>query len=330
MMKPTNIFETAIAGVKFPSLIMNASGPRCKSINELNKLLDSASGAVVTKSMTLECRNGNVTPKYVAGKHFTVNANGLENFGFQCYLDWFESLEKLRTKPIVASIAGIVLTENMDMIARLQDSKNQIDLVELNVSCPNIGGTPIVYDPVGFVAYLTAVKTVCDGTIPIGLKLPVYRPHEIPAIAEIILNAGFIKFVTCCNSLPGATPITNNRLEILPNNGAGGYGGKALKDFAITNVMAFHKLFREQIDIIGVGGVFNHDDVIDYVMCGAKAVQVGSAFSIEGNEIFNRINYNIGEFHYNTNYTKGQPLLSIIDYYYETIEDTHGNKVYAK
>src|SRR6185503_633343 len=130
---------TTIAGVRFPSCLMNASGALCVTREELESLGRSRSGAIVTKSMTLEPRSGNPEPRYHAFPGGSINSMGLPNLGYRVYAELIPDLKKFG-KPIVASVAGLA-EEDFVTISTLI-TRSQPDLMEINLSCPNIPGEP--------------------------------------------------------------------------------------------------------------------------------------------------------------------------------------------
>ena len=133
-----------IAGVRFPSCFMNASGALCVTREELLALGRSHAGAIVTKSMTVEPRDGNPTPRYYGFPGGSINSMGLPNLGYKAYAELIPELKTLG-KPVIASVAGLCEDDFLTIAATINAAKP--DLIEVNLSCPNIPGKPqIGYD----------------------------------------------------------------------------------------------------------------------------------------------------------------------------------------
>ena len=156
--------STTIAGVRFPSCFMNASGALCVTREELLALGRSRAGAIVTKSMTLEPRDGNPTPRYYGFPEGSINSMGLPNLGYRAYASLIPELKTLG-KPVVASVAGLCEDDFPTIAATINAAKP--DLIEVNLSCPNIPGKPqIGYDAEASERLLKRVRKVI--TVPMG------------------------------------------------------------------------------------------------------------------------------------------------------------------
>lgn len=276
--------------VHLDTCIYNASGPRCTSIEELMALDTSDSAAVVTKSMTLAARDGNPHPRYWedASAGVTINSTGLANMGFVAYCDL--AAHYTFKKPLIFSLAGLTLQDNLKMFTDLEAMIVPHTWVEFNVSCPNIPGKPqLGYE---FEDLDEALRRVSECyTLPFGVKLPPYFDESHFTIAADILNSyQNIRTITCINSI-GNTLIIDPTTEctvIKPKCGFGGLGGSIIKPVALANVRKFYELTKGK-DIIGCGGITTGVDVFEHVLCGATAVQLGSIFAIEGMSAFGRI-----------------------------------------
>src|SRR5579872_5673768 len=133
-----------IAGVRLDPCVMNAAGPGCTTLAELEGLGGSASGAIVTKSMTCAPRAGNAEPRYRDVPLGSINSMGLPNLGVEEYCRLRPRLQEFR-KPVVASVAALEADELAPAVRLASDAG--FDLVEANLSCPNLIGHPIVaYD----------------------------------------------------------------------------------------------------------------------------------------------------------------------------------------
>jgi dihydroorotate dehydrogenase (fumarate) len=276
-----------IAGVRFSLCLMNASGALCVTREELDALGRSRAGAIVTKSMTLEFRKGNPEPRYYPFSGGSINSMGLPNLGYRAYAELIPALKAFK-KPVLASVAGLC-EDDFPEIARTI-SKAGPDLIEVNLSCPNIPGKPqIGYDFEASERLIRKVRAVVDR--PMGVKLPPYfDPAHHAAMAEVLKRAP-VDFLSLINSVGNALVIDPERetVVIKPKGGFGGLGGSVIKAVALANVRAFWKAFDGRIPIIGVGGVTSGTDVFEHLLAGASAVQVGTALVEEGTGVFERL-----------------------------------------
>jgi len=279
--------SATIAGVGLCSLLMNASGPACTTADELRGIACSASGAVVTKSMTLAPRTGNPEPRYRDVPLGSINSMGLPNLGFEEYCRLLPALREFG-KPVIASVAAFSLQEYVTITAAV--SHAGFDLVEVNLSCPNISGHPQVgYDFAASARVLESVRDVCR--CPLGVKLPPYFDPVHQEEMAALLSKHSVDFVTLINSV-GNTLVIDPELEtpvIHPRGGFGGLGGEYVKPVALANVRAFAALLGGKIPIIGVGGIYNGIDLFEFLLAGASAVQLGTAYYREGPGIFARV-----------------------------------------
>lgn len=280
-------FTTSIAGVRFPSCFMNAAGARCVTREELETLGRSQAGAIVTKSMTLEPRQGNPEPRYYAFTNGSINSMGLPNLGYRAYAALIPELRRFG-KPIVASVAGFGEEDFVTIATAINASKP--DLIEVNLSCPNIPGEPqIGYDADVTERLLKRVRKVV--TTPMGVKLPPYfDPAHQDKMAQILDRVG-VEFLSVINSVGNGlvVDLEKESVVIKPKGGFGGLGGPLIKPMALANVRAFWKLFGGRVPIIGTGGIASGSDAFEHLLCGASAVQVGTAFVEEGTGVFERL-----------------------------------------
>lgn len=280
--------STSIAGIKLNSYVFNAAGPKDVTLEELEVIAKSESSAITMKSCTIEPRKGNEEPRYKDLPYGTINSMGLPNLGYKEYIKLSSKLKKFK-KPIVASVAGLCEEDYTTMVSAFQ--KSDVDLIEVNLSCPNIKGKPqVAYD------FEQSEKVICNisdlGKKPIGLKLPPYYDfvhHE--QMAEIIKRYP-IKFITLINSIGNAIFIDAEKEApiIKPKGGFGGLGGHYIKPVALANVRKFYELLGDKIEIIGCGGIYTGTDAFEYLLAGASAVQLGTVYMQEGHSCFGRVN----------------------------------------
>ncbi len=160
---------TQIAGVPLGSYIFNAAGPKDVTLDELRVIGKSASSAILIKSCTIEPRQGNEEPRYVEVPHGSINSMGLPNLGYQEYLKIVKTLKKEFKQPVIASLAGMAPADIPVLVDAFMAS--DVDLIELNLSCPNLKGKPqIAYD---FEMTDTILKDVCK-----NLKKPQWKPPK--------------------------------------------------------------------------------------------------------------------------------------------------------
>lgn len=280
--------STRVGSILLDNCLYNASGPRCTTQADLHALGQSTAAAVLCKSATLEERAGNPEPRYVETTWGSINSMGLPNKGYQFYQAMAESLQPYN-KPYLMSVAGLSLENNLTMLQALQDQAN-IAGIELNLSCPNVPGKPQTgYDFERTQEVLDRVCAIVQQ--PLGIKLPPYFDLiHFQQMADII-NQYPIQFVTCVNSIGNGLVIDVDleQVVIKPKDGFGGIGGDYIKPTALANVRQFYLLLRDDISVIGCGGVKSGQDVFEHILCGATAVQVGTQLMREGMGCFERL-----------------------------------------
>ena len=285
--------STTISNVRFSSCLMNASGALCVTREELEALGGCRSGAIVTKSMTPAFRQGNPEPRYYSFPGGSINSMGLPNLGYPAYADIIPTLREFG-KPVVASIAGLSPPDFLEAARAI--TAVAPDLIEVNLSCPNIQGKPqIGYDVEASRSLLLELKEIV--TVPMGVKLPPYfDPVHHEAAARTLQDVG-VDFLSVINSVGNGLVVDpdEERVAIKPKGGFGGLGGAMIKPVALANVRAFWKLFDGRMPIIGTGGIVSGTDVFEHVLCGASAVQIGTALVDEGVGVFQRLEQELGE-----------------------------------
>jgi len=267
--------KVTMAGVEFANPIMTASGC-CGYGEELAQLFPlSKLGALVTKSITLKPRFGHPLPRTAETTGGMLNAIGLANVGVDCFLsDKVPFLSKQKTKVIV-NVAGSTLQEYVDICARLNDYE-RVNMIELNLSCPNVdeGGMVLGVDPALTEKTVTAVKKVFSRPVIAKLSPNVTSIVEIAKAAE----RGGADALSLINSVVGTAVDPETWRPRLTYN-KGGLTGPAIKPIALAMVDAVYSNCR--LPVIGIGGISSYRDVIEFLLCGATAVQVGTALFIE-------------------------------------------------
>ncbi len=267
--------KVTMAGVEFANPIMTASGC-CGYGEELAQLFPlSKLGALVTKSITLKSRFGHPLPRTAETTGGMLNAIGLANVGVDCFLsDKVPFLSKQKTKVIV-NVAGSTPQEYVDICARLNDCE-RVDMIELNLSCPNVdeGGMELGVDPALTEKTVVAVKKVFSRPVIAKLSPNVTDIVEIARAAE----QGGADVLSLINSVVGTAVDPETWRPRLTYN-KGGLTGPAIKPIALAMVDAVYSNCR--LPVIGIGGISSYRDVIEFLLCGATAVQVGTALFIE-------------------------------------------------
>lgn len=278
-----------IGGARLSTCVYNASGPNDETLEKLEIIAASKSSAVLMKSCTLEPREGNPEPRYMDTELGSINSMGLPNLGYKKYAGFAVELKKKWGKPVIASVSGMAPQDNTAIIRHFNGFK-EIDLIEFNPGSPNTIGRPIAGYDFEFVDHaMGGVKKNCEK--PWGVKLPPYFDFvQFEKISEII-NRHRPDFVATINSIGNGLIIDYKKEQALikPKGGFGGIGGEYIKPTALANVRKLYELLDKKIAVVGVGGVKSGVDAFEYVLCGATAVQVGTAFMKEGPPCFERI-----------------------------------------
>jgi dihydroorotate dehydrogenase (fumarate) len=291
--------STFIFGCTLSSPLSNASGVNCTTQQQLFQVLENQyTGYVTSKSCTFEPRKGNQSPRYYDNINYvengSINSMGIPNRGVDYYLNVSKNTFG---KPFVMSVSGLTQEENLNIFNRISVSSKdkRPTAIEFNLSCPNVIGKP--QTGLDFEATHDILSKVFEKWDPsickVGLKLPPYFDivHRVQAANVFDDYSKSLSFLTCINS-PGNGLIIDVNTEstvIHPKEGQGGIGGDFVKPFALANVRSFHELIGYKLDIIGCGGVKNGRDVFEHILCGAKAVQVGTLIARRGVDEFRRL-----------------------------------------
>lgn len=280
--------QTQLGPFRYDNCLMNAAGVYCMTREELAQVADSQAAAFVTKTATLNPREGNPSPRYQDTDLGSINSMGLPNQGLAYYLDYLLELqEKGTSKAHILSLVGLSPDETHTLLRTVEDSPYQ-GLVELNLSCPNVPGKPqIAYDFETTDQLLNQVFSYY--TKPLGVKLPPYFDLVHFDQMAAILNKYPLTFVNSINSIGNGLVISDETVVIKPKDGFGGLGGDYVKPTALANVHAFYKRLNPSIQIIGTGGVKTGQDAFEHILCGASMVQIGTCLHQEGPRAFERI-----------------------------------------
>jgi dihydroorotate dehydrogenase (NAD+) catalytic subunit len=260
-----------IAGVKFSNPVLVASGTFGYG-EEYGRLIDlSRLGGIVTKSVTLEPRPGNPPPRTCETPSGMLNAIGLTNLGVDGFID--EKLPFLRTvkTKVVVNVAGRTIDEYVSVVKKLNGCEG-IDMLEINISCPNVKEGGLAFGARPESAH-QCIKRVKDNTsYPLIAKL---SPNvtDIVEIASAVQEAG-ANAVSLINTLVGMAIDVETRRPILGNI-TGGLSGPAIKPVALAMVWKVAKAIT--LPVIGIGGIMNTRDALEFILAGACMIQVGCA-----------------------------------------------------
>lgn len=296
-----NKLETHLSGLNLKSPLMTCSGTSGSS-NELcflqnKKKITNSLGAFVTKGVSFNPRLGNNPPRIIEVREGILNSIGLQNKGADVFLK--EDLpELLRYKlPIIVNISAGSIEEFGSLAAYLceNDLNEIINGVEVNVSCPNIkeGGVAFGVDPYFVEEIVKAVRRNVRENMLIITKLsPNVTDITIPAKAAI---KGGTDVLSMINTLKGMA-IDINRKKPSLGNKIGGLSGPCIKPVGLFMVYECFRRIEQcrngTIPIIGIGGISDYFDVLEYIMAGASAVGIGTQWFIN-NHIFEEIHKNL-------------------------------------
>jgi len=264
-----------------PPLIL-ASGILDQTGKTMSRIASKGMGGIVTKSIGKEPREGHPNPTVVELDTGLLNAMGLPNPG----IDEFKvELNKLRETVGDKPIIGSIFASNPKDFAELAQEmvKNGSDIIELNLSCPHAEGygASIASDDEMMVEVIERVKNTIKA--PVLTKLP--PSNEVARKAALAEKSGSDGIV-CINTVRAMAINFETRTPILGNK-IGGYSGKGIKPIGLRCVFEVHK--EVDIPIIGCGGITTGRDALEYILAGASALQIGTAFHARGKEAPNRI-----------------------------------------
>lgn len=258
-----------IAGVEFKNPVMTASGTFGSGIEysefvDLNRL-----GAVVTKGVAMTPWPGNPVPRVTEVYGGMLNAIGLQNPGIDVFCERdLPFLEKYDTKVIV-NVCGKTEEEYLAVVERLADEK-RVDMLEINVSCPNVKEGAIAFGQKADALYSITSKIMKVAKQPVIMKLSpnVTDITEMARAAE----AGGADAISLINTITGMKIDVNRRKFVLANK-TGGMSGPAIKPVAVR--MVYQCAQAVKLPIIGMGGIATAEDALEFILAGASAVSVG-------------------------------------------------------
>jgi len=288
---------TKIAGLNLEHPIMNAAGT-CKTLEEFERFIKIPISAIMVGSITIEPREGNSGDIFYSNDVFSLNALGLPNPGMKYYeknLPVMASMAHDAGKYLFVSIAGFGqfgYDELTEMALRAG-----ADLIELNLGCPNIQRPNMPIPCFDGILTDKILRNVNNSTfdlvdsVRIAVKLsPMSNPFKIKKTAQMLNGHKMINVVTTSNTFPNALSYTHDgKYAISPTLEFAGMGGPALKPITLGQIKQLKSYLREDIEIIGVGGIQNGQDVADYLTTGANAIQIATAYFDRGYGVFGEI-----------------------------------------
>ena len=281
-----NPLSVQLAGIGLESPLVLASGVLGTTASSLRRVAEAGAGAVTTKSCSLSPRKGHAAPCVLPWKGGMLNAVGLSNPGVEAEIEELAEYKQTCSTPLFVSIFGGSPEEFGKLARRIAEAKP--DLIEVNVSCPNVEsefGIPFAADPAACAAVVRAVKENA-GSVPVSVKLSA-QCASMAKMAEVCQQNG-ADAITAINTVgPGMWIDTGVGRPVLSNK-VGGGSGTAILPIAVRAVFEIRKAV--DLPIIGTGGVSCADDALQMIMAGADAVVVGSAVYEGGVELFGEIN----------------------------------------
>lgn len=260
-----------IAGMKMKNPVMTASGTFGCGEEYADYVDLTRLGGIVVKGLSLKPRLGNAPPRIMETAAGMLNAVGLQNVGVDAFIE--EKLSFLRNYnvAVIANIYGESYTEYAQVAGKLSAAPG-VHALEVNVSCPNVkkGGLSFGADPKAAAEVTRRVKA--ETHLPVIVKL---TPNvtDITVIARAVEEAG-ADAVSLINTLTGMSIDLKNRTPHLKNI-TGGLSGPAIKPVALR--MVWQVAQKVSIPVIGMGGIMTAEDALEFMVAGAKAVQIGTA-----------------------------------------------------
>lgn len=263
--------KVSLCGVELTNPVIPASGTFGFGY-EFNDIYDiNVLGAISIKGTTKDARFGNPTPRIAECTEGLINSIGLQNPGIDAVIE--KEIPRLRQvyyKPIISNISGFSVEEYVHCCEKMNEVKD-VDIIELNISCPNVhnGGMSFGTDPKNAQTVVEAVRKVTNK--PLFVKL---TPNvtDIVSIAKACEQGG-ADGISLINTSQGLRIDLKRRKPVIANK-IGGFSGRAI--FPIALKMVYQVYEAVKLPIMGIGGVSSAEDVVEMMLAGATAVQVGA------------------------------------------------------
>lgn len=262
--------SVTVAGVKFPNPVIAASGTYGFGFDYTDLYPLKKLGGISCKGTTINPKDGNVPPRIAETPSGILNSVGLQNPGIDKFINDYLPVLKKEGNVIIANVAGATLDDYVQTCAKLDST--DIDMIELNISCPNVkqGGATWGVTCEGAASVTKAVRAATKKPIMVKLTPNV---TNIVDIAKAVESEG-ADCVSLINTLLGMRIDTRTRRPILHNN-VGGLSGPAI--FPVAVRMVWQVANAVNIDVVGMGGIATANDAIEMMLAGAKAIQIGTA-----------------------------------------------------
>lgn len=262
--------SVTVAGVDFPNPVIAASGTYgfgqdYTDLYPLNRL-----GGISCKGTTLLPKDGNPSPRIAETPEGMLNSVGLQNPGIDVFISDYLPTAKKQGNVIIANIAGATLDDYKNAVEKLDGT--DVDMIELNISCPNVkqGGASWGITCDGAASVTKAVRSVTHKPLMVKLTPNVTNIADIAKAVE----AEGADCISLINTLLGMRIDIKTRRPILKNN-VGGFSGPAVFPVALRMVWQVANVVN--IDVVGMGGISTAEDAVEMMMAGAKAIQMGTA-----------------------------------------------------
>lgn len=294
--------EVELCGIRMRNPLMLAAGVLGISPSLLKRVADAGAGAVVTKSLGVEPREGFSGPVLVDLGYGLLNAMGLPNPGVKEFCRELEEFGEIGV-PVVASVYGFSVEEYVEVAAY---AERYVDAVELNVSCPHVEkvGVQFGQSPELLREVVEAVKSAVRKPVFVKLTPNVANIAKMAIIAE---DAG-ADAIVAINTVRGLA--INPELR-RPELSAvfGGLSGPAIKPIALRCVYEIYQ--RANIPVVGCGGILTWRDAVEFLMAGASAIQIGSAIYYRGVGVFSEISRGLSRFLDSSEFSSVEELVGI-------------------
>lgn len=261
--------SVTIAGVTFKNPVMTASGTFGSGMEygqfvDLNRL-----GAVVTKGVSAVPWAGNATPRVAEVYGGMLNAIGLQNPGIDVFIERDLAFLKDYDTRVIVNVCGKTEEEYLEVVRRLQDQP--VDMLEINVSCPNVKEGAIAFGQNPEALYEITRKIKAEAAQPVIMKLT-------PNVTDITVTAraaqdGGADAISLINTITGMKIDIEKQTFVLANK-TGGLSGPAIKPVAVR--MVYQAAQAVTIPVIGMGGIASAEDAIEFMLAGASAVAAGA------------------------------------------------------
>lgn len=259
-----------ICGVKLKNPVLTASGTFGFG-REYNEFYDvGLLGGIVGKGLTLEPREGNDGVRIAETPSGMLNCVGLQNPGVEAFIESELPFMRALGCAVIANAAGSTLSDYERIVERLSDT--DVDMIEMNISCPNVahGGMAFGVLPKSVEEVTAAAKKYCRKPLIVKLSPNVANIADNARAAE----AGGADALSLINTITGMAVDLYSRRPLL-GNVTGGLSGPCVKPVALRMVREVYKAVK--LPIIGMGGITTAKDVLEFMLCGATAVEVGTA-----------------------------------------------------